>query len=237
MIYWHELNKLKKTDREGQAIFNNLYISMKIKERYIEIMVKIDHNFAAYYYLNEDGTIYNSKEDKIIKPDSKHIFILRTEDNKRKKIALKTIYKLIYHKNYCIDVIQDLEGEEWKEIDNTDKQYYISNRGRIKSLYGYNSIILKPFHNKKGYARVDIVIDGKRSTKLVHRLVAAAFLPLPQKIDMQLHHKDFDKDQNAADNLEWLDPIKHREKHRQHNKGAKKDVSTKPEEDIDRKNQ
>ena len=69
------------------------------------MMVKINHNFAAYYYLKKDGTIYNSKEDKIIKPDRKHIFTLRTEDNKRKKIALKTIYKLIYHRNYCIDLI------------------------------------------------------------------------------------------------------------------------------------
>lgn len=57
--------------------------------------------------------------------------------------------------------------------------YYISSKGRIKSLQGYETIILKPFANQGGYARVDIVESGKRQTKLVHRLVAAAFLPFP----------------------------------------------------------
>ena len=45
---------------------------------------------------------------------------------------------------------------------------------------------------------------GVRYSKLVHRLVAASFLPLPEKIDMQLHHIDFNKNNNSANNLEWL---------------------------------
>ena len=105
---------------------------------------------------------------------------------------------------------------EWKEIDDTKGLYYISNKGRVKSLQGYEATILKPFNNQGGYARVDIVESGRRCTKLIHRLVAAAFLPLPEKIDMQLHHKDFDKDNNAADNLEWLNAAAHAEKHKEH---------------------
>lgn len=35
----------------------------------------------------------------------------------------------------------------------------------------------------------------------MHRLVAAAFLPIPEDINMQLHHIDFDKANNNAENL------------------------------------
>ena len=93
----------------------------------------------------------------------------------------------------------------------------------MKSLQGYEAIILRSFNNNGGYARVDIVENGKCQTKLIHRLVAAAFLPLPEKIDMQLHHKDFNKNNNAADNLEWLTAAEHAKKHCE---GDKENVST-----------
>ena len=51
--------------------------------------------------------------------------------------------------------------------------------GGLTRLSYYEAVILKPFHNQGGYARVDITEGGRRRTKLVHRLVAAAFLPLP----------------------------------------------------------
>ena len=114
-------------------------------------------------------------------------------NNDRKKVSLKTLYRLVYNKPYSKDNIEDLNNEEWKEIQDTNKIYYISNKGRVKSLHGYETLILKPFCNQGGYARVDIVEDGKRVTRLVHRLVASAFLSPPKKLDMHLHHKDFCK--------------------------------------------
>ena len=72
---------------------------------------------------------------------------------------------------------------------------------------------LKPFKTLKGYYRVDIFKDEQRTTKLIHRLVAAAFLEPPQNIDMQIHHKDFDSTNNKADNLIWLNPQQHKQIH------------------------
>ena len=74
-------------------------------------MKQINNGFAAYYYLLEDGTIYNSAADSIIKPNKEHTFIIRTVDNRRKKISLKTLYKLVYGKIFCIDNIKDLDNE------------------------------------------------------------------------------------------------------------------------------
>ena len=200
-------------------------------------MKQVNHGYADYYYLEEDGSLYNAAADQMVQLSNEHKYMIRTENNERKKISLKTLYRLVYDKPYSKDDIENLDNEQWKEIDSTDGLYYISSKGRVKSLQGYETIILKPFNNQRGYARVDIVESGKRQTKLIHRLVAAAFLPLPQKLEMQLHHKDFDKDNNAADNLEWLSPAAHAEKHKAHNKEVKeKDVCTKSEEDIDREN-
>lgn len=185
-------------------------------------MKQINHGYADYYYLLEDGRLYNSAADQMVKPSSKHTYMIRTANNDRKKVSLKTLYKLVYNRPYSKDSIENLDNEEWKEIDDTNGLYYISSKGRVKSLQGYETIILKAFNNQSGYARVDIIEGGKRQTKLIHRLVAAAFLPLPQKLEMQLHHKDFDKDNNAADNLEWLTAAAHTEKHKQHiNKRSK----------------
>ena len=193
-------------------------------------MEKINNGYADYYYLLKNGSIYNAKYDTTIKPNKEHTFTLTTIDNKRKKVALKTLYKLVYNKPYCIDNIKNLDNEQWKEIDDTEGLYYVSNKGRIKSLQGYEAIILKGFSNKSNYIRVDIIQGGERQTRLIHRLVAAAFLGVPDKLEMQLHHKDFNKHNNAADNLEWLTAAEHRKKH---NERSLNNVSTKPEKDND----
>jgi len=176
-------------------------------------MKQINNGYADYYYLLRNGSLYNANTKKITQPNKEHIYVLRTTDNKRKKIALKTLYKLVYNETYCKDSITDLDNEHWKVIDDTEGLYYISDKGRVKSLQGYEAIILKNSYNNRGYARVDIIESGKRYTKLIHKLVAAAFLPLPEKFDMQLHHKDFNKKNNAADNLEFLTAADHAKKH------------------------
>ena len=72
---------------------------------------------------------------------------------------------------------------------------------------------MKPYTNQHGYVRVDMKQKGERKSKLVHRLVAEYFLPFPERLDMQLHHKDFNKQNNAVDNLVWMTPSDHKQLH------------------------
>lgn len=192
-------------------------------------MVNLIQPFKNCYYLCENGTIYNSETGKIIKPDKRHNFYLYTEAGTKKYISQMKLYRQLYNKEYCIDDTENLEGEQWKEVTDTKGKYFVSNKGRIKSLQYYKAMILKPYINQGGYLRVDIDIEGSRRSVLVHRLVAAAFLPLPERIDLQLHHKDLNKNNNAADNLEWLTAADHRKKH---NERRNLDASTEPEENI-----
>lgn len=56
--------------------------------------------------------------------------------------------------------------------------------------------------NRK-YGAVTYVQDGKEKSAYVHRLVAAAFVPNPEK-KRQVNHIDGDTRNNAASNLEWV---------------------------------
>lgn len=61
---------------------------------------------------------------------------------------------------------------------------------------------LKPVDNGRGYLIVTLAIDGKRTSKAVHRLVAEAWLNNPHSLP-EVNHKDCNKLNNCVDNLEW----------------------------------
>ena len=138
-------------------------------------MTEILNGFANYYYLTTDGKVYNQNRNLFLKENSSHIYTLMTTEGKRKNISLKRLYKLVYNKNFVIDNIKNLDGEEWREIAETNRNYYVSNKGRIKSYLGYYAKLLKPSITKKGYERLQIIQEGKIVNKYVHVLVATAF--------------------------------------------------------------
>ena len=86
--------------------------------------------------------------------------------------------------------------------------YEISDLGRIRNQKGQ---ILKPHLTAKGYQRIQLTVNGNRSNRLVHSLVAEAFV-LGRADGLQVHHKDGDKQNNRASNLAWVtqsENIKH----------------------------
>lgn len=89
--------------------------------------------------------------------------------------------------------------KEWKKIDGTF--YSVSRSGKVRN--DKTGKVLKPRMSKTGYSYVDIY-NGKHNPKLIHRLVAQAFIPNPDNLP-QVNHKDEDKTNNCADNLEWCD--------------------------------
>lgn len=96
--------------------------------------------------------------------------------------------------------------EVWKDIPGFEN-YQISNYGNVKSLnYGRTGKpkLLKPTVSGKGYLQVRLSKSGKPNALLVHRLVAMAFV---QNLNnrKQINHKDENKFNNNADNLEWCD--------------------------------
>jgi NUMOD4 motif/HNH endonuclease len=89
--------------------------------------------------------------------------------------------------------------EEWKPIRGYVGFYEVSNHGRIRSCKTGN--LLSTENQKRRYQQVQLTTGpGLHRYHLVHRLVAEAFV----KATFQVNHKDGNKHNNRADNLEWM---------------------------------
>jgi hypothetical protein len=97
--------------------------------------------------------------------------------------------------------------EVWRDVKGYEGYYQVSNLGRVRSLdmMVWNG---KVYYKKKGRIlkagglTYKSVVLLKRTTKTVHRLVAEAFIPNPNNYKY-INHKDEDKFNNKAENLEW----------------------------------
>ena len=92
--------------------------------------------------------------------------------------------------------------EIWKPIAGTKGFIEVSNKGRVRSLLRGEPRVLKPQVDNKGYHRIRVTVEREKMSYKVHREIAKAFIPNPNNLP-QVNHKDGNKDNNRADNLEW----------------------------------
>ena len=97
----------------------------------------------------------------------------------------------------------ELQHERWKDIDGYDGMYQVSDIGRVRSLKFGKTRLLRPGKTKDCYFTVQLWRNGQGKVLLVHRLVAQAFIPNDDESNNQVNHKDENKQNNRADNLEW----------------------------------
>lgn len=102
--------------------------------------------------------------------------------------------------------------EIWKDVLGFEGYYQVSNLGRVKSLSRFvNRLRGKKFINEKikinksshaKYMLVQLIKDGKNHQKLLHRLLAEAFIPNPNNYPC-VNHINAQKKDNRLENLEW----------------------------------
>lgn len=113
-----------------------------------------------------------------------------------------------------------LKDEKWlpiKDKINFEGLYEVSNKGRVRSLprvqedkLGRIAVqtgcILKDLPSKQSsmgtYRQVILHKNNKQFTRLVHRLVAASFIPNESCLPF-VNHIDGDPSNNCVENLEW----------------------------------
>lgn len=102
--------------------------------------------------------------------------------------------------------------EIWTDVKGLEGLYQVSNTGKIKSLSrsvncngGITVLkerILKQETTRLGYVRVCMYKNELRIRKLVHVLVADAFV-IRQQCGLEVNHINGVKSDNRSENLEW----------------------------------
>ena len=109
--------------------------------------------------------------------------------------------------------------EIWKDIIDYEDCYQISNLGRVRRKDGYVNTgirhsdkkfikgkVLKQNLKKNGYLTVDLSKNYNVKTKSVHRLVAIHFCEKDNDGKTEVNHINCNKQDNRAENLEWVTP-------------------------------
>lgn len=167
-----------------------------------KILCLKEFGFDSKYYLFPNGKVYNQETKQFLKATENRYTL------GKRKISVKSLYLKVYGKIFCNDNIEDLPNEQWKEYPN-NKNYLVSNCGRIKSLWGYEAKILKPTPSNKGYLYVKI--NG--INRYIHRIVAETFIRRIEENE-EVHHKNTNRNDNTLNNLEILTIEEHHKKHR-----------------------
>ena len=95
----------------------------------------------------------------------------------------------------------ELAGEEWRRCQAPLVRYEVSSLGRIRHARRKQLLRLKERRN--GYLKFNADIKGKIKNFEVHRQVALSFCE-GWREGLQVNHKDGNKHNNRAENLEWV---------------------------------
>lgn len=119
---------------------------------------------------------------------------------------------------------------EWKKIEGFSN-YSVSNDGMVRN--DDRNHVLSPKKERHGYLWAVLYKEGKAHKIFLHRLVASAFIPNPEK-KRTVNHIDGNPHNNNVSNLEWatdheniwhsynmLDSKKRREKIGNYHRGSK----------------
>lgn len=78
--------------------------------------------------------------------------------------------------------------------------YIVFENGDVRNKHNK---LLSSHDNGKGYLIVSLQLNGKRTSKAVHRLIAECFIPNPDNLS-NVDHIDGNRQNNVISNLRWV---------------------------------
>lgn len=112
-----------------------------------------------------------------------------------------------------IEKVKLTRGEKWKDVEGYEGIYQVSDRGRLRSVdrvvISKNGVkrkvkgrLMKQSTSNYGYKVITLRKGEIKKSHRVHRLVAESFINKEEGKTL-INHKDGDKCNNRAENLEW----------------------------------
>lgn len=138
------------------------------------------------------------------------IFHIDDDESNNQVSNLTTDLTLTQWYNSRID-----DGEEWRDVCGYEGTYQVSNYGRFRTLprIVQHSRLGRTCRNgvihsytdrpSDDYIAVQLWSDGKFVQRVLHRLIAEAFIPNPENKPF-INHIDGNKRNNEITNLEWV---------------------------------
>lgn len=147
--------------------------------------------------------VYRLVAEAFVKNDGNHSDVVHINGVKDDDRAVNLQWATIKQR-HTKEELEDLPGEEWRDVVGYEGLYQVSSLGRVKSLPRIHcrGTILVQRPNVHGYPMASLYKNGEQSLKSVHRLVATAFLDNSEGLP-EVNHKDECKTNNAVSNLEW----------------------------------
>lgn len=147
--------------------------------------------------LGNGGTFNNSEH--LLKPwkNCSSLYVTLCKNGKTKKFNVHNLVERIF--------VENVPGEEWKEIPGYEDNYAVSNLGNYKNIK--KNKILKGSTNGK----YKIILVGGRNYKrfYLHRILAKLFIPIPNEYvnikeeDLEVDHINGNTFDNNIQNLRW----------------------------------
>lgn len=200
------------------SIERNKYITVRLTKDAKSFCFYV-HRLVAETFLNIDESRPFVNHKNFNRSDNR---VENLEWVNRSENAQHAIFKQQYIRSQSeyvdFDSLPIIDGEEWKEIDNTRGLYSVSNLGRFRSegfiLDKTGTTVLKKRKrylltcklHPSGYLMVPVKywIDNKKCpAEISHRIVAKAFIPNPLN-KLIVNHKNGIKTDNRVENLEWV---------------------------------
>ncbi len=116
-----------------------------------------------------------------------------------------------------INKVKNLAREKWAKMEflkeTRSKEYYISNKGRFKSVDKKRGSerLMKDTPTGKGYPKVSLKLDGGHESVYIHKAVAEAFVKPTKPDAIFIIHINYDRSDNRAANLKWVNEAKQKD--------------------------